>query len=61
MKQSASFISLVALAHLAFVDTIFFLIVPEPLIDYLVLMGYNIIWLLIVTLIWNHNYHETSS
>ena len=59
MKTSTSLISFLVLVHLFIIDGIFLMIATIPSLDYLILISYNAIWLIIAFRIWNFSYHES--
>ncbi len=61
MKPSALLTSLASLLHLLIIDGTFVLFKEHTAINYLFIITYNIIWLTIALLIWNHGYNNTNS
>ncbi|SDS34151.1 hypothetical protein SAMN04487764_1998 [Gillisia sp. Hel1_33_143] len=61
MKNSALFTSLATLLHLVIIDGVFILFRENPAANYMVVISYNIIWLIAALLVWNQSYAASNS
>jgi len=59
MKRSALFISISVLAHLSVIDAMYLLLSQEMVINSILVITYNFVWILIALTIWYGNYQES--
>lgn len=58
MKRASFILSLSVLAHLSVVDLVYYFLGPDIAVNFIAILTYNIIWLVVAMMVGNQVYNQ---